>query len=172
MNITALQRKELLRQLETEGNLAIMASDQSLIDLRKNLEIALLNLTDVKNIWKDLQDKLILSERAADKLRDMGYAVRGDAYHSSGSGTSVDSHGKSLSVCDCGMLSKRMDEALQPVKDLKRGLSERISAAQTDVIMSESLDDAKKAMWDFQSMISDIQDKLTEVIKGSGIVRV
>ena len=149
-----------------------MDSDESLMELRKNLEIALLNLQDVKNIWNELQDRLVMVETAADKLRDMGYSITDESYYrNGGSGTNIRGHGKSISVCDCGMLSKRIDESLQPVKDLKRRLSNQISAAQTDIIMSESLDEAKKAMWDFQSTTSDIQEKLLEVSTGTSVVK-
>lgn len=165
--ITAMQRKELLRQVEQDGNQAIMDSDQDLKELRENLEIGLVNLTDVKNIWDNLQDKLEQADRMSSKLGDMGYSVTSYVPHrySQEKSGALSAKGKTLTVCDCGPLSKKLSEAIQPVKDLKRKLSDRISSAQTDIIMAESMDEAKKAMIDFQSMVSDIHKKTNAVIK-------
>ena len=167
MNITAMQRKELLRQVETDGAQAIMDSDHDLKELKENLEIGLVNLQEVKNIWENLQDKLEQAERMSSKLSDMGYSVTSyvpHRYNQEKSG-SLSGKGKTLTVCDCGPLSKKLSEAIQPVKDLKRKLSDRISSAQTDIIMAETMDEAKKAMFDFQSMVSDIHTKTNDVIK-------
>ena len=169
MNITAMQRKELLKQIETDGAQAIMDSDHDLKELKANLEIGLVNLTDVKNIWDNLQDKLEQAERMSSKLSDMGYSVTsyvpGRYATSNANGGVLTARGKSLTVCDCGKLNKKLNEAIQPVKDLKRKLADRISNAQTDIIMAETMDEAKKAMLDFQSMVSDIHTKTNAVIK-------
>ena len=170
--ITVLQRKALLNQVTQEGNLAIQDSDQDLMDLRKNLEIGLLNLNDVKNIWNELQDRLVMAERAADKLRDMGYSITDGSYYRNGDGgTHIKANGKAISISDASMLTKQIEKALQPLKELKRGLSEKMSHAQTDIIMCEDIETAKKAIWDFQTHASNIQDEIGNVIKKSEVVR-
>ena len=144
-----------------------MDSDQDLKELREHLEIGLVNLTDVKNIWDNLQDKLEQADRMSSKLGDMGYSVTSYVPHryNQEKPGALSGKGRTLTVCDCGPLSKKLSEAIQPVKDLKRKLSDRISSAQTDIIMAESMDEAKKAMIDFQSMVSDIHKKTNAVIK-------
>lgn len=173
MNLTALQRKELLRQLEEDGNSAIMDSDQDLKDLVERLHVDCLNRESVQNLWRKLQGKLEQAELDCQALRDMGFSVGTDNGYTSSSSRDrrLSSNGKSLAVCDCGNLNKEIDAAIQPIKDLKRTLSDGISRSQTDIIMSTDLETAKKSMVDFHSLIAKIHKRTRDMVDGTEVRR-